>query len=99
MHCAEIVQTLNINPAFIKFQWEAVPEVQKAQQDATMNAFMSTMQSFTGTVKSETRDVDIDLDKETEKWVDEFGNRDTQAIAEYVEAAFKDYHYLRLHQI
>ena len=76
-----------------------MPEVQKAQQDATINAFMSTMQSFTETVKSETRDVDIDLDKETENWVDGFGNRDTQAIAEYVEAAIRDYHYLRLHRL
>ncbi|KAL9128786.1 MAG: hypothetical protein Q9217_002595 [Psora testacea] len=90
---------LDVDPAYVQYQWEAVPDAQKALQNASVKAFLSTLHSSTGIVRSEVRDVDLDLDREKEAWIREFGVEDGLAIARFVDANMEDYYFLRAQRL
>ena len=91
----KLCHRLHIDPAHVRYQWEAVSDAQNPQLGPAAKVFLGTLNSSTGILKSGVRDVDVDLEKEKEKWIAEFGEEEAKGILALVEGNMEDYYYLR----
>ncbi|KAL8680079.1 MAG: hypothetical protein Q9186_003718 [Xanthomendoza sp. 1 TL-2023] len=74
--------------------WDPTSEEIKKKQPEMLQRFMSTLQASTGIIKSGRKVEDISVDKEAEKWIEEFGSEVANRLKETVEATMDHYLYL-----
>jgi hypothetical protein len=91
----DFCKQMQIDPQYLQTSWDMIPEEQRANQGIMLTAFLSTIQKSTGIVKSQ----EVDMDKEKEKLLAEFGEEVGGTLAEFVEMAMPDYLLLREYRL
>jgi hypothetical protein len=92
-----ISKSIGLDASKLKFTWAATQSaeeiVAKATHDPQHLEFMETLDRSTGIVKNKMRS-SVELEKEKEKWVEEFGQEHSLKLEGWVAAAMEDYMYL-----
>lgn len=91
----DFCKQLQIDPQYLQTSWDMMPEEQRAKQGLLVETFLSTIQNSTGIIKSE----EVDMDKEKEKLLGEFGDDVGGMLIGFVEKAMPDYLYLREYRL
>jgi hypothetical protein len=90
-------KSIGLDASKLKFTWAATQSAEeiaaKATHDPQHLEFMETLDRSTGIVKNKMRS-SVELEKEKEKWVEEFGQEHSLKLEEWVAAAMEDYMYL-----
>lgn len=94
----DLCKQLEIDPQHLQLSWDATPEEQKKNQGPVITRFLSTIQKSTGIIKSGKTD-DLDLEKEREKLVEQFGEELGNMLMGFIKRAMPDYMFLREYRI
>ena len=91
----DLCKQIGVDPQYLQTTWDKMSDEQREKQGALVSRFLSTIQSSTGIIKSET----LDLDKEKVKLLQEFGNETGEMLIGFIERAMPDYLFLREYRI
>lgn len=98
MACPELVakycSLLGMKPEKLCFSWDASMQDDDTRLPRSQQRFQDTLMASDGVQKNKTS-AGIVLEKEVEKWQEEFGVRVAQALKEHVRDAMADFEYLK----
>lgn len=91
-------EVLQFDQKSLRFSWEPVPEKEKAALNIRLQRFLSTILDSEGIIKGKTAE-NLDIDVETKKWREEFGEKVAIRLEELVRAAMPDYEFLKARKL
>ncbi|KAI4244454.1 MAG: hypothetical protein LQ352_006789 [Teloschistes flavicans] len=94
-----ICSLAKLNVKGVTDEWQPVSKDIISKQPREVQSFGSTLQSSSGVIRSGLKADELSIDKETEKWVEEFGSKVGNRLREIAEAAMDDYMYLRQYRV
>ncbi|KAL8738869.1 MAG: hypothetical protein Q9181_000396 [Wetmoreana brouardii] len=89
----------NLDVKGVAVKWQPANEEIKSNQSDGVNVFLSTLHSSNGIIQTGIREGSLSIEKEAEKWVEEFGPEIANKLREVTEATMDDYKYLMQYRI
>lgn len=88
-------EAVGLDPALVRFEWAAVSEQEQERLGKVEARMKDTLLKSNGVVLDKLQEVEaVDVEKEKEKWVGEFGEVLAKRLARLVEDAIRDYEWL-----
>ncbi|OAL18133.1 hypothetical protein AYO22_10910 [Fonsecaea multimorphosa] len=88
-------QIVGLDPDRCQFEWESATAEEQQSLHAFERRMKSSLLSSTGLIKEGKTAVGLDIEREAQKWKDEFGEEEAEKLRSWVEDAMPDYEYLR----
>ncbi|KAL9583572.1 MAG: hypothetical protein Q9212_002621 [Teloschistes hypoglaucus] len=91
---AAICALANFKQDGVTTAWQPVSAEARTKLPPSQQRFLSTLQASSGVIKSGVREGSVDVERETEKWREEFGEEVAERLKVAVEGTMEDYEYL-----
>lgn len=86
---------VGLDSGLVRYEWDAVGEAEQKNMGKMEARMKSTLLGSAGVVAGKLQGGDIDVEREREKWRQEFGEELSERLIRLVDAAMGDYEWLR----
>ena len=96
---SSICSLANLDVAGIAKEWQPADEEVKSRQHSTVRRFLSTIQASSGIVRTGYKQGEVSIEREAEKWANEFGPEVATRMKDIVKGNMVDYEYLMQYKV